>query len=63
MVKGSRHEDALKQNGFLDSRINIHIFYHPYGEDVIKAISKTSAERLHFTWGDHDSLPLAVSKT
>lgn len=64
MVKGSLYEKALRENGFLDSRLNIHMFYHPHGvEGEMKALSHTRADRVHFTWGDHDSLPLAALKT
>ena len=62
MVKGSRYEKSLTENKFLDSRINIHMFYQSnLKEDPLK--NRVNPERLHFTWGDHDSLPLAVSRT
>lgn len=61
MVKGSRYEKSLKENGFLDSRIKIHMFYQSNIEEDI--LSKVAPRELHFMWGDHDSLPLAVSRT
>jgi len=61
MVNGSKYDRSLRQNGFIDSRLPIHIFYQNNTiEDLFLGVTP---RQLHFTWGDHDSLPHGISRT
>jgi GNAT superfamily N-acetyltransferase len=54
VVKNHPHVRTLKRNGFLDSRIKPVIFY--WGKELEK-IKNISSEKVHFSYGDIDSLP------
>lgn len=58
VVKGHPYEDVLNRCGFLDSRIDINLFYTSLvNSDELSRIKKSPASRIFFSWGDHDSLP------
>ena len=58
VVKGHPYEDVLNRCGFLDSRIDINLFYTSLvNSDELSMIKKSPASRIFFSWGDHDSLP------
>jgi len=47
----------MKRHGFLDSRIKLHLFYRSYGkEDEIGKLKTVSVDKIHFAYGDIDSL-------
>ena len=51
------HESLLTRQGFVNSMINLQLFYRPYGDDGIKSLKSAPANRIHFTFGDIDTLP------
>lgn len=54
----------LERHGFLDGRINIHLFYNKYGDfNGLDYLEHITPENTHLTWGDHDVLPVVVPKT
>jgi len=61
VAKGHPHEKVLKSLGFVDSRVKIRIFIDEYeGDRLFKGIAGSHPSKIHFSWGDHDSLPVRV---
>jgi hypothetical protein len=59
VVKGGIFEIPFSRKGFLDSRIRLQVFMRPMSKnDIYEILSSYKPERVHFSWGDHDSLPL-----
>jgi hypothetical protein len=59
VTKGHPHERALKRLGFVDSRVKLRIFIDEYTrKGIFNEIVDSSPRRIHFSWGDHDSLPI-----
>ena len=57
-VKGSRYEAAFKRNGFLDSRVQVLLYYNTLGDASVKTqIQRLDPARTHICWGDTDTLP------
>jgi len=55
------HEEVLKRFGFLDSRKKLQLFYRPLDKvDVLEQLESVSAEKIHFSYGDIDSLPVSM---
>ncbi|HUV34024.1 MAG TPA: hypothetical protein VMW22_03780 [Candidatus Desulfaltia sp.] len=60
-VKGSQQEEAYKASGFLDSLVRLHVFMRPVASQAeIQRLSSLAPDRIYFTWGDHDTLPLTT---
>lgn len=54
---------SAKKNGFINSHIKPFLFYHPYKEtDRFKDLNMSTSCSTYFTWGDHDSLPVATPR-
>jgi GNAT superfamily N-acetyltransferase len=61
VVKGHPHEGVLSRYGFLDSQIDINLFYQENADATrMKEIANSPPERIHLTWGDHDVLPVKM---
>lgn len=62
IVKNHPHEKILKSYGFLDSRLKINVFMRSSLEiqRILKRIEGVSPDRLHFSYGDIDSLPSRI---
>lgn len=61
-VKGHHYEKVFSEYGFLDSRIKIYMFYQSNTVDTeMEQLADSSASKLFYTWGNHDSLPVSVS--
>jgi GNAT superfamily N-acetyltransferase len=61
VAKGHPHETALKRLGFVDSMVKIRIFIDEYErKGIFSGIVGSLPSRIHFSWGDHDSLPVKV---
>ena len=61
VIKGSIYGEALKKHGFLDSRINLHIFINTYEkQDLLKITQSLSPDKVYISWGDHDVLPVKM---
>ena len=61
VAKGHPHEKVLKSLGFVDSRVKIRIFIDEYeGDSLFNGIAGSPPSKIHFSWGDHDSLPVKV---
>ena len=57
-VKGHPYEAALKRNGFLDSRVQVLLYYNTLGDaSVKKQVQRLDPARTHICWGDTDTLP------
>jgi len=63
LVKGHPNTGILEKMGFLDSRINIRLFYIPFtDEQAITEMNRVKQSRVHVSWGDHDVLPVKIPK-
>jgi len=61
VVKGHPYERILKKQGFLNSRIKIHLFYNPLGnKDEIRKLKTSPENRIYVSWADHDVLPVRI---
>lgn len=61
LVEGSQQQSVFKRHGFLDSRINIHLFYNKYREfKGLDDLTQSSPTKIHISWGDHDALPVRM---
>jgi hypothetical protein len=59
ILKNNPYRLIFNQYGFLDSRINVHLFYTNYGSnDELK--KPRASSKMHFTYGDIDSLPTSA---
>lgn len=59
VTKGHPHERILKRLGFVNSRVKLRIFIDEYSrKGFFNEIMGVSPGRIHFSWGDHDSLPI-----
>ena len=61
-VKGSAIEKALGVNGYLDSVVRLEVFLRPIIGGEASEMAGYGSDRMLFTWGDHDSLPLNAFK-
>ena len=63
-VQGHPHFGLLGKYGFLDSMVKIYMFYETNSlKEGMDQLSSSKPGRLHFTWGDHDSLPLSSTRS
>ena len=61
VTMGHPHERALERLGFVDSRVKMRIFIDEYTtKGLFSKILGSSPKKIHFSWGDHDSLPVRV---
>lgn len=61
MVKNHPYEAVFTRNGFLDSRFELKLFYRQLRDDgVLDEVEKSSPSKIHFSYGDIDSLPASV---
>ena len=61
LVRGHPYVDVMERLGFLDSRVEFHMFYQFYGaSDPLAAIASSPAGRVYVSWGDHDVLPVKM---
>jgi hypothetical protein len=62
-VKGSKVESAYASSGFLDSRERLELFMTLVGGSQIgETVKGFKPERVHYCWGDHDSLPTSLKR-
>jgi len=59
-VKNHPFESVFKRRGFIDSKISPHVFYNPLGID--DDLKNTSLNKVYFSYGDIDSLPVSTSR-
>lgn len=58
-VRGHPYAGVFARHGFLDSRIEVMLFYMSYGgDDPIGGLGGSLPERMFISWGDHDVLPV-----
>jgi hypothetical protein len=61
LVAENPTKDMLNRFGFIDSRINLHLFYNKYGEfRGLDNLIQSAPDRIHVSWGDHDALPVKM---
>jgi hypothetical protein len=61
VVEGHRNEKVLNRFGFLDTRMDLELFYDSYGEvDEVAKLVQYPGDTVHFSYGDIDSLPTQV---
>lgn len=59
VVKGNLNERIFKKHGFLDSRVDINLFYNHLGhEEILNKINQLAIDKIHVCWGDQDALPV-----
>jgi hypothetical protein len=62
IVKNHPYEGSFGRYGFLNSRIRLNLFYIILGDaEEIAKLDEVSTGRIHFSYGDIDSLPVDVS--
>jgi predicted N-acetyltransferase YhbS len=59
VTDGSIYQSIANRNGFLNSRIPFHLFYTPFQTDKLRELERLPLNKFCFSWGDHDSLPIA----
>ena len=63
IVRNHPYERVFSRYRFLDSRIKLQIYYNLLDDvDYLKGIEKTPSEKIHFSYGDIDSLPTEMPK-
>lgn len=51
--------DALRLNGFLNSRVRLNVYLDPFGEaERVRELTSVEPERVLVSWGDHDAMPV-----
>jgi len=62
VVENHSHEKILKRYGFIDSRFKIQIFMRPSSEmvNILKMLERSFSDKIHFSYGDIDSLPVQI---
>jgi predicted N-acetyltransferase YhbS len=61
VVKNHPHTKVFKRYGFLNSRIDLHLFYLQVGMlDEMNKLKKSSASKVYFSYGEIDSLPVIM---
>jgi hypothetical protein len=58
--KNGLYTNILKEHGFLDSRVEFPLFYNNLGKDLLIDLKNSDPKKLHFSWGDHDTLPTSL---
>ena len=61
-VKGAPYERVFSRHGFLDSRVQVHIFHTEYNdkESLVESFNNLNPLKCHFSYGDIDSLPASI---
>ena len=64
VIKDHPNERILQKRGFIDSRIKLHLFYNFYKPvDDLKKLENVSPEKVHFMYGDIDSMPSSIPRS
>ena len=59
VMEGAWFVDALRLNGFLDSRVRLNVYLDPLGEaDRVRELLDVEPGRVLVSWGDHDAMPV-----
>ena len=63
VVNGHPYQKILNNYGFLNSRIEINMFYNPIvANGELIELERDKPERTHISWGDHDVLPVTIPR-
>ena len=55
--------DALRINGFLNSRIPMNVYIDPFGKpENIRELVDVKPNKILVAWGDHDAMPVQIPK-
>jgi isocitrate dehydrogenase kinase/phosphatase len=60
LVKGHPYVTEMERLGFLDSRVEFHMFYILYSPEVLDRVAESTPDRIYVSWGDHDVLPVKM---
>jgi ribosomal protein S18 acetylase RimI-like enzyme len=60
VVKNHPYERILKRHGFMDSRIKLKLFIRSSLEEELIELKASSPDRIYFSYGDIDSLPIGL---
>jgi len=61
-VKGHQLNNVLAVQGFLDSRVKMHLFYLAEGiGNNLAHMSSNKSNSIYFGYGDIDSLPVQIA--
>jgi hypothetical protein len=65
VVKNHPYVEILNRYGFLDSRIKLQLFISSASEllEEVNALKSLTPEKIHFSYGELDSLPLQIPET
>ena len=59
VMEGAWFLDALRLNGFLNSRVRLNVYLDPFDEaDRVRELTSVEPERVLVSWGDHDAMPV-----
>lgn len=63
VMEGAWFIDALRLNGFLNSRVVLNVYLDPFGEvDRVRELTSVEPGRVLVAWGDHDAMPVQAPK-
>lgn len=62
ITENHQYRRVLERNGFIDSRIKIHLFCNPIGmkKEKLNEIINGPESKVFISWGDHDVLPVKM---
>jgi GNAT superfamily N-acetyltransferase len=61
LVKNHTYQKIFNRHGFIDSRIDVGVFYwNLVKEDRLKDLQKSPPDKLFFSWGNLDMLPFRL---
>ena len=56
--------DALRINGFLNSRVQMNVYLDPFGEaERVRSLVDVEPGRVLVSWGDHNAMPVQMPKS
>ena len=59
VMEGAWFIDALRLNGFLNSRVRLNVYLDPFGEaERVRELVEVEPGRVLVSWGDHDAMPV-----
>jgi hypothetical protein len=58
-MEGAWFIEALRLNGFLNSRVRLNVYLDPFGEaERVRELLDVESGRILVSWGDHDAMPV-----
>jgi hypothetical protein len=61
VMEGAWFIDALRLNGFLNSRVKLNVYLDTFGDaDLVRNLVDLEPGRVLVSWGDHDAMPVQM---